>query len=53
MKAFIFVLLAALLVFLFFQIILYKPKKPKDNLIAYKCDICGDHDCICHKENDT
>ena len=51
MKAFIFVLLAALLVFLFFQIILYKPKKPKDDLVVYSCDICGDNDCICHKEN--
>jgi len=51
MKAIIFVLLAAVLAFLFFQIILYKQKKPKDDVVLYTCDICGDRDCICHKEN--
>jgi hypothetical protein len=51
MKVTIFVLIAALLAFLFFQIVLKKQKKPKDDLIVYTCDICGDHDCICHKVN--
>jgi len=51
MKVAVFVLIAALLAFLFFRIVLKKQKKPKDDLIVYTCDICGDLDCICHKEN--
>jgi hypothetical protein len=50
MKAIIFVLLAAVLVFLIFQIVLYKQKKPKDDLVVYTCDFCGERDCICHQE---
>ena len=41
------VLFAAVAVFVFIK----KAKKKELPDVRYVCDICGDKDCVCHKEN--
>ena len=53
MKTFIFVLVLALLIIVLLWFVLYKLRKPKDDVVVYTCNICDERDCICHKEKNT
>jgi hypothetical protein len=43
----VFFLLAGILVY----VLIGKTKKAKPPDVTYVCDACGEHDCICRREN--
>lgn len=50
MGKFLFMLLAACVAFLFLWIIFGRKKATDEKVARYTCSICGERDCLCHKE---
>lgn len=45
-------LIAAVLIFLLFRIIVSKRNKPEEP-VTYVCDECGEKDCVCRREDEA
>jgi len=45
-------LIAAVVIYFLFRIIVYKKNKSEEP-VSYICDECGEKDCVCRKEDEA
>ncbi|MBW1837021.1 MAG: hypothetical protein JRF71_04015 [Deltaproteobacteria bacterium] len=51
MGEFFLAVLGGLFIFFFLWIVFSRRKDSGDKVVPYTCTVCGEKDCICHKED--
>jgi len=51
MGEFFLAVLGGLFIFFFLWIVFSRRKDSGDKAVPYTCTVCGEQDCICHKED--